>query len=267
MRIGELDDSVGKETAVRRDAAATTLARLGQRLAEPVIPATKPAVSLADSVRISAEARAAQFAKAAGALPLPPFPSPVELVAALKVLATAKNPAEVAAATAQLAEFVRKMAASFSAPAAMAGARESDAVAEVLVRQLLGHGQPASRQAAPVFLPDPPEVVWLVRRLLATLPSVPRGDGLPSAAPTQFERVAVAILIALTRVGAGERTDLHPTVPHEPAPFPAVLLGLLGAPRPAFRRPRTRRPKASDDEGDFQEDDLEKAAADQYPVP
>lgn len=256
MRIGELEDSLGREFAARRDTMTAAVARLGERLAQAVIPATPPAVNLPDSVRISPEARAAQFAKSA-APALPPFPSPVELVAALRELTTAPTSTATAAATKHLGELVLRLAQSFPAPAPRPVMTDADVLADRLVRSLLLNAAGATPAPA-----DPEHPANLVRQLLAALRSLPRGgEGASLPAPTTFERASVAILAALTRLSPelSGQPGARMAAPDQ-SPFPAALLGLLAEParQPRPRsRPRKRSEKLAPDEPDPETEQLD----------
>lgn len=234
MRIGELDDTVGKEFAARRDSMSTELSRLGTRLAEGGREATSPAVPLADAVRISPEARALLFSQRTGQLPLAPFPSPVELVSALRDLASTSTPGAVARAAEQVATLIRRIAGSFPGAAPLPSALPGDQVADALVRAVLSsppaqHGQPASPPPAPQQLAN------LVRQLLAAMPSSAAETSPGVVAPLPAERAAIAILLAVVRNTGREQSALLPPSPQQPAAFPAALLGLVAGTVPPQR--------------------------------
>ena len=219
MRIGEFEDAVGKQVAARREALTGDLARMGAKLAEPGHGAVSPAASVPDSVVLSAEARTAHLPRDLAGLPLPPFPSPLQLIAALKEFEAATTPQARADLAAHLSQLVVRL--SRSVPLGAAVPPGENASAARLVRLLLGS-------------PGAEEAHALLRQLLA-------GAGLASSASpatlptTTYERAAVAILTAIMqhREGAG----FVPAEPRLPQTFPAALLGLF-APPPAPRRRR-----------------------------
>lgn len=232
MRIGELDDALGKEFAARRDAMQAELGRTAARLAEPRA-ATRPAVPLADSVRISPEAQAALFARAGAAPALGPFPSPSEVVAIFREIA-AHGPGQVPPAlVARLAGLVRQLSAGLPGQPPPGPPRLADRTAAALVRALLREG--AAPEAA----------VALARQLLSV--SAPPGGSLLAPAPTAFERATAALLMAVLRT----RTEAQLPAEARPATASADLPpGLLSfaAVAPAARRPRRRKSREDDDD-------------------
>ncbi len=245
MRIGELDDSVGKQAGTRREAMATEIARLGAKLAEPAQGTAKPIGNIADSVRISAEARAAQFPRRLAELPLARFPSPAALVAALKDVAAAATSEGTVEPLARLVSLVRQMAQALPASPPASAATPASAAAAELVRVLL-RGPNGSRDG----------VAALVRELLAALPSTPQ-HGAPTLQATPFERAAVAVLSAVMSA----RADGQAALPSEqiPGPLPPALYSAAAGPPLARRGNRARRkvvrelPRSSDDFPDEEE--------------
>lgn len=242
VRIGEMDDAIGKQALARREALNGELSRLGAKLAEPGHGAVSPAGDLADSVRISAEARAAQFSRKLGELPLPPFPSPLQLVAALKSLAAARTPEQSAEAIRALVSLVRQLARALPANPAQGPATPSGETAAALVRALLSAGSPG--HAGP-----------LARELLAAFPAqAAQGATVPA---TTFERAAVAILTAVMNLRASGDIPI-PLAGGAPGatPFPAALLGFLAQPSPSGAtrlKRRTDREALLDDEDDSED--------------
>ncbi len=238
-----MDDAIGKQVLARRETLNGELSRLGAKLAEPGHGAVSPAGDLADSVRISAEARAAQFSRKLGELPLPPFPSPLQLVAALKSLAAARTPEQSAEAVRALVSLVRQLARALPANPAQGPATPAGEAAAVLVRALLGAGSPG--QAGP-----------LARELLAAFP-VQAVQGVTRPANT-FERAAVAILTAVMNLRASGEIPI-PLAGGAPGgmPFPAALLAFLAQPSPTGpirRKRRTERETSHEDDEDDPEE-------------
>ncbi len=234
MRIGEFDESLGREFDARRAAMASELPRLSARLAEPGHGATAPAVPLMDSVRISPEARAAGSLNV-GAFPLGPFPAPSELVAALAQLQSSPG-AETATVAQRLATLVGRLFLALGGNAVGGVPSAPLPAAAELVREVLAlAGQPASPAA-------PDRIASLARELLA-LPG-PSGfsSSYPGDVPTRFERAAAAILVALSGAAAASESPHAPGA--EPGTMPPALLAFLASPRPArpARRKRLRVP-------------------------
>lgn len=220
MQISEFPERVARETLGRREAMVGELRQLVERLNTAPAGAVPPAAATADSVRISAEARAAMNGLSAqgegrGV-------SPGQLIAALRAVLTAGTPAARAAAVESLGHLVRTLAANF--PARMTGTFRGfpiDDQAAALVR-LLAIPQPGRP-------PDAASVVALVRSLFVAVP-----DGPPEAA---LQRAALAIFLAAARMEVGTNPSATLVTPEGvPAEFPAALLGHLV--RPPGRRSR-----------------------------
>lgn len=244
VRVGEMDDALGKEFAARRDSMSSELNRLGARLAEGGKEATAPAVRLADTVRISPEARAAQFSQRSAELPLLPFPSPVDLVAALKDLASASTPAAAAELTEQITTLIRRIAQSFPGAAPIPATSPADDVAAALVRAVLATPPNAgpSGPGTPAFRPE--QVANLVRQLFAALSLTSAASTPGVVTPSTAERAAVTILLAIVRNGGGEQPVPQPPAAQQPGAFPAALLGILAGAVPPRPKNRERKRQA-----------------------
>jgi hypothetical protein len=235
MRIGELDDAIGKDLLARREAIGADLARLGAKLAEPRHGAVKPTGAIADTVRLSPEARAAHFSRHIADLPLAPFPSPVAVVTALKDILAATSPAAQGEAAGRLGDLVRQLAAALS-PSPAGSDSGSHPAAAALVRTLLSS-----------VGTDPGRVAALVLELVTSFPAPGTHNGGPTIAPTTFERAAVAILVAVAAAKAGQ-TAAVPGAAAE-AQFPAALMAFL-APPPVVRKRRRESSKKLPPEAD-----------------
>lgn len=222
MRIGELEDTAGKEFVARKAAMTAELARTGTRLAEPQ-PATAPAVPLSDSVHISPEAHEAWFGRPVPLEAAPgPFPSPAGMVAILREIAAQPPGQALPEAVSRLARFVQQLAARLPGrPPSMApGATETTATA---VLRLLGSPNPS-----------PEAVHALVRQLVAQSSTAGARAGGPPARAT-FERAAGALVFAILRMrterGPGPLAAETRPVPFSPAAgVPAVLVEVASLP-------------------------------------
>jgi len=246
MRIGELEDAVGKELVSRRSQLTGELARLPERLAEPAPGATAPAVPLLDSVHISPEARTAQFGRSPGVVPDLPFPGPAEIISILQDIETAPDPTRAAAGLQRLAALATSAARSIHAGALLAS-QPPDPRAAAIVAAIQAYAATPPGSAAQTR-----EVTLLIRELLNSMPPAPSKAvaGTPALPPaSRFEQAAAAILVAVLHDG-GEATT--PFAPVRSGELPPALLSMLGAEsRPPSRRKSVRRKldaSESDDE-------------------
>lgn len=244
MQLGEFSERIARDVAGRREAMVGELRQMVERLNAAPAGATPPAAATADSVRISAEARAAMN----GLLPAPGEGrgvSPGQLIAAMRAVLTAGTPGAKAAAVESLGHLVRTLAANFPArnTSPFRGFPIDDQAA-ALVRVLA-----IPRPNEP---PDVAAVVAMVRGLFIAGP-----DGAPPEAALQ--RAALAIFLAAARMESTLNPAAVPAAHYpQPAPaeFPAALLGHLV--RPPGRRPRHE--DDEDDDGDPSDPDFDESA-------
>ena len=253
MHINEFSESVAKDVAARRAVMAAELPRLSAKLNE-VPAATRPAVQLADAVRISAEARAAHLGVARPGFPLAPFPSPTALAAAFRAVLDADGPPATAKAVERLASLVRQLSDVLppvnnpTSRASLAVFREGQpAAVAALVRELLGSGSsavPASRSAV---------TAALVRQLFAELAATGATPVPAATTPSQFERATAALLLAIREANNGVPPQAQAAVPL-PGELPAALLAHL-VPRPlAAKTRRALRRKRDEEEPEASEE-------------
>ncbi|MGE3075254.1 MAG: hypothetical protein AB7N24_15975 [Dehalococcoidia bacterium] len=258
MRIGELDDAVGKEFTARRGNMLAEAAKLPAKLAEPPSGATAPAVAMSDSVHISPEARAAQFGPMPAANPLGMLPSPSEVASAIENLATAAPGSPAAAAgVAQLVSLAVQASGlpPASLPALPPATREQVAG---LVRALLTR---ANQPGGAATTASAGEIQVLVRELVGALAQP--ATSASSAPVSTYERAAAVLLVALAKEAAqGPNPQVAGQVPGD---LPPALLELLAMPQPVRRRPaKRRRDEAQRFDFDDDEEDGDEAAPDYF---
>lgn len=222
MRIGELDDTVGREFSARRGNMLTEAARLPAKLAEPVPGAIAPAASLLDAVHISPEARTAQFGRMSSDGPDMPLPGPGEIVSVLQDIEATPDSARATAGLQRLAVLVTLAARSFS-PGVLQPNLPVDPRAGAIAELLLAHAE-----APPGTAPPNRDVALLVRELLKSLPQSPLllSPGMPEPVSlSRFEQAGVAILLAATREG---HQLAYPFSSARPGDLPPALLSMLG---------------------------------------
>ena len=232
MRIGEFDDAALRNLVQRQNVVTAELGRFGARLSEP--PAgTPPATVLADAVRISPEARAAQFAIARPGSQPPWLPSPNDLAAALRAVLDAPDVPTRMQAAGRLSLVVRQLAAALPEGPAPPGFPVS-AAAVRLASLLLTDGDATPLVAA--------RVAHLVRRILAEAQSQPvQGSSIPALERASGE-IAAAVLAARALPSPEQ-------APGSTLSVPAALLSLAAQAAPAARR-RKRGAKETDHEGE-----------------
>lgn len=243
MRIGELEDAVGKELSSRRSQLTGELARLPERLAEPAAGATAPAVPLLDSVHISPEARAVQFGRPPGPFPPDSFPGPGEVVSILQDIDSAPGSARAIAGLQRLAALATDAARSLQAGTFPAG-QPLDRRAAAIVAALRAYAAARPGSAAQTR-----EVVLLIREMLGAMATAASSKGVagaPAPSPaSRFEQAAGAILLAALHAGREAATASTPARPGE---LPPALLSMLGSENRVPVRPKVvrRKPKERD---------------------
>ncbi len=236
MRVGELEDSVGKEFTSRRNEIASEAMRLPARLAEPVPGATRLAVPLLDSVHISPEARAAQFGFPGSPVLTSALPSPTEIVSILRDIEVAPGSPRSTAGIQRLVSLVAQV--SEGLPGGIPGAPVTDSLAGALVRALLAN------------TPEPAVISALVRELLNSSPQRASSGGAGAPAASRFEQVAVEILVAAAAANASDSLGTLQAAGRR-GELPAALMSLLAESPKKSLPSRRRRLKR----GDLDEDD------------
>ena len=254
MRIGDAGDAAIRAALGWREGAPVEAARIARRLGIGPDGATAPAVIQADTVRVSAEARAvflgAMHADAGRT------PAPGELIAAVRAVVAAGSPAEVRAAVERLGAVLR--GARVASPGEVFPGERSARLlrlAEVSVAAVAAaRGGSATRAM---------RAANVVRALATPVP----GEVL--APERLLERAAAAVYLAAGRLAA-EAGAIEPSAgPGEAGELPAALLSLAGAPvrgrRRSDRRERGRRGRTRTGGDDGGADVPGQAEADREP--
>ncbi|MGE0599855.1 MAG: hypothetical protein AB7J35_10710 [Dehalococcoidia bacterium] len=252
MRIGELDDAVGKEFIARRGNMLAEAAKLPAKLAEPPSGATAPAVAMPDTVHISPEARAAQFGPLPASTNLGILPPPGEVVAAIQELATAAPGSPAAAAgVAQLVSLAVQASGVAAAALPELPPAAHEQVARLVQALLSRANQPGGAPGA-----TDAQIQGLVRELLGALPQ-PQGSVGPAQVST-YERAAAVLLIGIAK--QAPQDSMLIAAGRAQGDLPPALLELLAMPQPVRRRPARHR---LDEELPFDFDEDERDAGEE----
>ena len=249
MRInGDFEEQVTREFASRRGSMESDLSRLGPQPSGSH-RAVPPAVPMgADAVQISPEARSAAARQAPPDLLLKPFPSPEELIAALRAVLSTEVPAEIHQFVRELSALLGRLAAGLPGSAPSTGGDQPPALLAVRIVRLLLGGNPGLIGGG-ITPEQSNEAAALLRELFALPAAQPATLGGP---PTAFERAAAAILLAVVR-WRGQILEPSPALPGAGLP-PALhsLAGTVSGQRPRKRRRRMRpeREEPQLDQGD-----------------
>src|SRR5690606_32362083 len=117
MHIGDSNEAAARDVTARREAMVGQLRQLVDKLNVAPGPAIPPAAVLADTVRISPEARQAMNSLASTGKPRGGA-SPAQVIAAIRAVLLATSPAATTVATSRLAELVRNIVTTFPVRAA-----------------------------------------------------------------------------------------------------------------------------------------------------
>lgn len=247
MRITtDLEEQVSRELIARR---AAMVAEFSARTARtPAVQRETPPAARAggDEVHISPEARATAWSReTAQAQPLRAFPSPSEVVAALRALAELPVGEAPDAALKSVGELLAGLARGLPGQSPGGPQSPTATLADAVVRLFLGE---PDRGPLP---PDRPLDITAALRAVQEL--VTAGAGPPAGQQTTLERATAALLLAVLRW----RNAGAPPLPAAAQPgeaFPAALLSLLGEPRPPRIRPRKSRAPGGEAEPDDEPD-------------
>ncbi len=240
MRIeNDFEDQVSREFLARRAAMVAELSgrtaptRSGHR-------ATAPATQVAgDEVHISPEARAAVWTKDGPAgQPLRPFPSPSEVVAALRALTELPRGASPGAALDVLRVVLAGLARGLPGTAPTEPQTPASVLADAVVRLLL---EPRSSAGTP-----PPSQAEAAAILQAVQNLVAAGVEASAGQQTVLERATAALLLAVLRW----RGAVSPAPAEGPRgeAFPPALLSLFAG-QATQTRPRRRRRRGDEPDG------------------
>lgn len=263
MRITtDLEEQVSREFIARRAAMAAELS--ARTVRTPAVQReTAPAARAdGDEVHISPEARATAWARAnAPAQPLRAFPSPSEVVAALRALVELPAREAPDAALKSVGELLAGLVRGLPGEAPGGAQTPSAALAGAVVRLFLG--EPGRGPALPDGTFDVPAALRAVQDLIAA-------GAEPSAGQqTTLERAAAALMLAVLRWRAAGTAPLPAPGPAGDS-FPAALLSLAGT---QSRAPRMRRRKSGafggaaepEDELDARDTDAARGSSDRAP--
>lgn len=244
MRIEHAGESVAGGFWGRQETASVEAARIAGRLAMGPDGATAPAVLQADTVRISAEARAVlqRAAHEAGR----GAPLPGEVIAAVRAVVMADSAVEVRTAVERLGAVLRR------ARVAPPGPTRDGVQAARLLRL-------ASVSAAAMEASRGGSATWSMRAasLVRALTAPQPGEAI--AGERLLERAGAALYLAAGRLAveaAGTEPLMAQVTPVKAGELPAALLSLAGAPERGRRRfgrrerDHVRRARRSGDDGD-----------------